>query len=159
MPAPIRVDAGISIPGPGLSRAAALWAIGLSKRATAPWQAASQGRLRHVEGNFAELSTERTRLASAFDEAKERHEHELTTQRMRFDALQARASASEKLLGDAREHLLARADEIRIHDRRAGELAMERDALQARIRWANRLMPSKPRGLPKSGPPSRGSRN
>ena len=52
---------------------------------------------------------------------------------MRFDALQARASASEKLLGDAREHLLARADEIRIYDRRAGELAMERDALQARI--------------------------
>jgi len=94
---------------------------------------ASQGRLRHVEGNFAELSTERTRLASAFAEAKERHEHELTTQRMRFDALQARASASEKLLGDAREHLLARADEIRTYDRRAGELAMERDALQARI--------------------------
>ena len=51
----------------------------------------------------------------------------------RFDALQARASASEKLLGDAREHLLARADEIRIYDRRAGELAMEGDALQARI--------------------------
>jgi len=94
---------------------------------------ATQGRLRHVEGNFAELSTERARLASALDEANERHEHELTTQRMRFDALQARAAASEKLLGEAREHLLARADEIRTYDRRAGELALERDALQARI--------------------------
>jgi crescentin len=94
---------------------------------------ATQGRLRHVEGNFAELSTERTRLASALDEAKERHEHELTTQRMRFDALHARAAASEKLLGEAREHLLARADEIRTYDRRAGELALERDALQTRI--------------------------
>ena len=52
---------------------------------------------------------------------------------MRFDALQARASASEKLLGEAREHLLARADEIRTYDRRAGELALERDALQARV--------------------------
>ena len=31
---------------------------------------APQGRLRHVEGNFAELSTERTRLASAFAEAR-----------------------------------------------------------------------------------------
>ena len=94
---------------------------------------ATQGRLRHVEGNFAELNTERARIANALDEANERHEHELTTQRMRFDALQARATASEKLLGEAREHLLARADEIRTYDRRAGELALERDALQARI--------------------------
>src|SRR5262245_4442647 len=94
---------------------------------------ATQGRLRHVDGNVAELNTERTRLIGSLDEAKERHEHELTTQRMRFDALQARASASEKLLGEAREHLLARADEIRTYDRRAGELALERDALQARV--------------------------
>ena len=79
------------------------------------------------------MNTERARLASALSEAKERHEHELTTQRMRFDALHARAAASEKLLGEAREHLLARADEIRTYDRRAGELALERDALQARI--------------------------
>ena len=94
---------------------------------------ATQGRLRHVEGNFAELSTERARLANAIEEGNERHDHELTTQRMRFDALQARAAASEKLLGEAREHLLARADEIRTYDRRAGELALERDALQARV--------------------------
>jgi chromosome segregation ATPase len=94
---------------------------------------ATQGRLRHVDGTVAELNTERARLTSALDEANERHEHELTTQRMRFDTLQARASASEKLLGEAREHLLARADEIRTYDRRAGELALERDALQARV--------------------------
>lgn len=94
---------------------------------------ATQGRLRHVDGTVGELNTERTRLTAALDEANERHEHEVTTQRMRFDALQARASASEKLLGEAREHLLARADEIRIYDRRAGELALERDALQARV--------------------------
>jgi chromosome segregation ATPase len=94
---------------------------------------ATHGRLRHVEGNFAELSTERARLANALEESNERHEHELTTQRMRFDALQARAAASEKLLGEAREHLLARADEIRVYDRRAGELAQEREALQTRV--------------------------
>jgi chromosome segregation ATPase len=94
---------------------------------------ASQGRLRHVEGNVAELNTERSRLAGALEEANERHNHEVTTQRMRFDALQARATASEKLLGEAREHLLARADEIRTYDRRAGELALERDGLQGRV--------------------------
>ena len=94
---------------------------------------ATQGRLRHVEGNLAELSSERSRLANTLDEAKERHAHELTTQRMRFDALHAQAAASEKLMGEAREHLLARADEIRTYDRRASELALERDALQTRI--------------------------
>lgn len=95
--------------------------------------AASQGRLRHVEANFAEVNTERTRIAGALDEANERHEHELTTQRMRFDTLAARAAATEKLLGEAREHLIARAEEIRTYDRRAADLGMERDALQARI--------------------------
>jgi hypothetical protein len=52
---------------------------------------------------------------------------------MRFDALQARAAASEKLLGEAREYLLGRADEIRTADRRANKLALERDGLQTRV--------------------------
>jgi chromosome segregation ATPase len=94
---------------------------------------AAQGRLRHVEANFAELSTERNRLAAALDEVNERHDHELTSQRMRFEALQARASAGEKLLGEAREHLLARAEEMGAKDRRLNELAVERDGLQARL--------------------------
>jgi crescentin len=94
---------------------------------------AAQGRLRHVEANFAEVNTERTRLNSALDQANERHDHELATQRMRFDTLQARASASEKLLVEAREHLVARAEEIRDYDRRTADIARERDALQARL--------------------------
>jgi crescentin len=94
---------------------------------------AAQGRLRHVEANFAEVSTERSRLVAALDEAKEHHAHELTSQRMRFDALQARATATENLLGEARQHLLARAEDIREFDRRLGDMAMERDALQARV--------------------------
>lgn len=93
---------------------------------------AAQGRLRQVEANFAEASTERSRLAHALDEANERHEHASTSQRMRFEAMQARVHASEKLLGEAREHLLARAEEIRGYDRRLSELALERDGLQAR---------------------------
>lgn len=70
-------------------------------------------------GQFCRAEYRTARLANALDEANERREHEITTQRMRFDALQARATASEKLLGEAREHLLARADEIRTYDRRA----------------------------------------
>jgi len=95
--------------------------------------AAVQGRLRHVEADFAEVSIERTRLTGALDEANERHKHEITSQRTRFDALQARAQASEKLLGEAREHLLARAEDLREQDRRASDLANERDGLQTRL--------------------------
>jgi chromosome segregation ATPase len=94
---------------------------------------ATQGRLRHVEANFAELSNERSRLAGALDEANERNEHERANQRTRFDALQARAAATEKLLGEAREHLLARAEEIRDYDRRLSTGTIERDALQTRL--------------------------
>lgn len=94
---------------------------------------ATQGRLRHVEGNYAELNNERARLVSALDESSERHNHELTSQRMRFDALQARASATDNLLGEAREHLLARAEEIRDFDRRLNDVTNERDNLQARV--------------------------
>ena len=94
---------------------------------------ASQSRLRHVEGNFAELNTERARLARALEEANERSEHERANQHTRFEALQARASATDKLLGEAREHLLARAEEIRDYDRRLSDLTLERDTLQARL--------------------------
>jgi crescentin len=94
---------------------------------------AAQGRLRHVEGNFVEVSAERTRLATALNEANERREHELTSQRMRFEALQARTTATDKLLIEAREHLLARAEEVREYDKRTGEITMERDSLQAKI--------------------------
>jgi chromosome segregation ATPase len=91
------------------------------------------GRLRHVEGNFAEVAAERARLANALEEAHERHEHERNSQRIRIDALQARVGATEKLLGEAREHMLARADEIRDYDRRLGETALSRDTIQAHI--------------------------
>ena len=94
---------------------------------------ATQGRLRHVEANFAEVNTERSRLVTALDQANEHHEHELTSQLMRFDALQARATATENLLGEAREHLLARAEDIRGYDQRFGELSQERDGLNTRL--------------------------
>ena len=94
---------------------------------------AAQGRLRHVEANYEEVNTERSRLVAALDETNERHNHELTSQRMRFDSLQARASSTEKLLVEAREHLLARAEEVHEYERRTGEIALERDAMQARV--------------------------
>ncbi|MCF8478632.1 MAG: hypothetical protein K9G60_16515 [Pseudolabrys sp.] len=94
---------------------------------------ATHSRLRQVEGNFAEINNERARLVAALDEANERHDHDLSSQRMRFEALQARAAATDNLLGEAREHLLARAEEIRDFDRRLNDAINQRDNLQGRV--------------------------
>jgi len=94
---------------------------------------ATQGRLRHVETNFAEAHAERTRLTATLDELNERHNNEITTQQMRFESLQSRAAATDRLLLEARDHLTTRADEVRTIDRRLSETAHERDALAARL--------------------------
>ena len=94
---------------------------------------ASQGRLRHAEATILEGSIERARLATTLDEVNERHERERTGQNMRFESLQARAATLEKVVSDARELLLARAEQIREYDRRNLELAAERDDLHARV--------------------------
>jgi crescentin len=94
---------------------------------------AVQGRLRHVEANFNEVSTERSRLATALEEATERREYERTTQGMRFESVQARTVALEKVITEARELLLARAEQIREYDRHASEIANERDDARAQI--------------------------
>ena len=93
----------------------------------------TQGRLRHVEANFAEINTERERLATALDELKERHNNELATQQMRFEALQTRAGATDKLLLEARDQMTKQAEEARVFERRMSETTHERDALETRL--------------------------
>jgi crescentin len=94
--------------------------------------AAMQGRLRNVEGNLAEVVSERGRLSAALDEATERHTGELTKQQMRFDALQARAGASDRLLSETRDQLSARGEEVRVLERRLSDTTLERDSLASR---------------------------
>ena len=94
---------------------------------------AVQGRLRHAEATINEANIERARLVTTLDEVNERHERERTSQNMRFDSLQARAATLEKVVADARELLLARAEQIREYERRNGEIAAERNELQERV--------------------------
>lgn len=93
----------------------------------------AQGRLLHVEANFAELDNERARLTGALEEANERHAQECSNQNTRFEALQACANTIEKLLGEAHDHLTARGEEIRGHEKLMNALALERNALQIQI--------------------------
>jgi crescentin len=94
---------------------------------------AVQGRLRHAEATINEMSIERARLVTTLDEVNERHERERNGQSMRFNSLQARAATLEKVVADARELLLARAEQVREYERRNGEIATERNDLQERV--------------------------
>jgi chromosome segregation ATPase len=94
---------------------------------------AVQGRLRHAEASINEANIEHARLVTTIDEINERYERERSGQNMRFDSLQSRATTLEKVVVDARELLLARAEQIREYDRRNSEIASERDALHERV--------------------------
>ena len=94
---------------------------------------AVQGRLRHAEAAINEASIERARLVTTLDETNERHERERAGQNMRFDSLQSRATTLEKVVSDARELLLARAEQIREYERRNGEISAERNSLHERV--------------------------
>jgi chromosome segregation ATPase len=78
----------------------------------------TQSRLKVAETGLAEAQAERARLSTALDEANHKHLDEINVQTSRFEALQARSSLNEHLLEEARQTLMARADEIRTFERR-----------------------------------------
>jgi crescentin len=94
---------------------------------------ATHSRLRNTENSLAEVTSERGRLSAALEEATERHAGELTKQQMRFDALQARSNAADRLLTEARDHLAARSEDARVLERRLSETTLERDTLATRV--------------------------
>lgn len=88
---------------------------------------AAKSRLQTVEAALGEAQAERTRLATALDEMNHNHLDEMNTQTARFEALQARAGLTEQLLAEARQTLMARADEIRTFERRVIDAATVHD--------------------------------
>ncbi len=95
--------------------------------------AATHSRMRSTENSLAEVTSERGRLSAALEEATERHAAEIAKQQMRFDALQARSNATDRLLTEAREHIAARSEDLRVMDRRLSETTLERDTLATRV--------------------------
>jgi chromosome segregation ATPase len=87
----------------------------------------TQGRLKASESNLSEAQAERARLSAALDEANHKHFDEMNLQNSRFEALQARSNLTENLLEEARQTLMARADEIRTFERRVIESATVHD--------------------------------
>jgi chromosome segregation ATPase len=95
--------------------------------------AASQTRLRQMEAQLTELSSERTRIAATLADADGQREAEGAAQTMRFDAMRSRTVTAEKLLTETREQLATRADDIRKLERQLSELALAHNSLQNRF--------------------------
>ena len=94
---------------------------------------AASARMRQLETALSEAEADRTRLSQDGDATKEKLQNELNTQRMRFEALQARSATTEKLLDEARQTLAQRADEIRSYERRMTEATLMRNMIEGKL--------------------------
>ena len=96
--------------------------------------ATARARLGQLEATAAELQTERNNLAGQLDETVERHRTEINTLSTRLDSLQSRATTAEKLLGESRQNLVARSEEVRDFDRKAVEATIVRNSSDKKLR-------------------------
>jgi crescentin len=94
---------------------------------------ATRAQLGKVEASFAEAYAERGRLAAALAESKEQHQADHNSLNMRLDALQSRVATAERLLGEARQNLVARTEEVRAFDRKAVEATIGRNNSEKRL--------------------------
>jgi chromosome segregation ATPase len=94
---------------------------------------ATQARLRILEPSLAEAQAERVRLSAELEEAHQKQVEAINTQNARLEALQARAQLTESLLEEARQTLMARADEIRSFERRIIEAGTAHDSTNERV--------------------------
>jgi len=94
---------------------------------------ATRAQLGKVEASFAEAYAERGRLAAALAESKEQHQADHNSLNMRLDALQSRVATAERLLGEARQNLVARTEEVRAFDRKSVEATIGRNNADKRL--------------------------
>jgi chromosome segregation ATPase len=86
----------------------------------------ARARLEQMEANLAAAEVERTALSAARDEAS----FEAHTLSRRIEAICSRAATAEKLLSEARQSLVARAEEVRIAERKTAEATIVRNTTQ-----------------------------
>ena len=92
-----------------------------------------RGRLDRLELSEQDAKAERNRLASALEEATQQHQGERQALTNRIEGLQARAATAEGLLGEARQALIARAEEARAFDRKAMDASVARNTAERRV--------------------------
>jgi chromosome segregation ATPase len=104
----------------------------LSRRLTESENAltAARARLEQMDISLAAAENERVTLATARDEANERHQSEAYAMNLRLEALRSRAATAEKLLAEVRQTLAARTEDIRVLERKAVEATIARNSTE-----------------------------
>src|SRR5256886_13165895 len=100
----------------------------LSRRLTESENAltAARARLEQMDISLAAAENERVTLATARDEANERHQSESYALNLRLEALRSRAATAEQLLAEVRQTLVARTEDIRVLERKVMEASIVR---------------------------------
>lgn len=96
---------------------------------------AGRARLEQMEANLAAAVVEHAALSAARDEANS----EAHTLNRRIDAIRSRAATAEKLLSEARHSLAARAEEVRIAERKTAEATIARNTTQKLVALGERI--------------------
>jgi chromosome segregation ATPase len=104
----------------------------LSRRLTESENAltAARVRLEQMDISLAAVENERATLATARDEANERHRSEAYALNLQLEALRSRAATAEKLLSQARQKVDTRTEEVRVLERKVVEATIGRDATE-----------------------------
>jgi crescentin len=87
---------------------------------------AARTRLEQMDANVAAAEVERAALSAARDEANS----EIHVLNRRLEAIRSRAATAEKLLSEARQSLVARAEEVRIAERKTADATIARNTTQ-----------------------------
>src|SRR5215813_13861439 len=104
----------------------------LSRRLTESENAltAARARLEQMDIGLAAAENERATLATARDEANERHQSETYALNLRLEALRSRAATAEQLLSEVRQSLVAQTEEIRVLERKAVDATIARNGTE-----------------------------
>lgn len=95
--------------------------------------AVARADLEQMQMSLVAAQAERSALATARDEADERHRAEAYTLNVRIEALRARATTAEKLLSEVRQSLVLRTEELRLAERKTAEATIARTTAEKTI--------------------------
>jgi|SRR5262245_15224112 len=103
---------------------------------------AATARIQQLESTLFGVESDRNKLLAEVNELSERQRNDQNKLHAQFEALQARATMAEKLLGNTRQLLAARSEEARASDRQVAESKRARDAAEIRLREIEALLKS-----------------
>lgn len=93
----------------------------------------ARSRIEQIETALAASEQQCNKLTGAIDEANERRQSEGNSLNLRLEAMQSRATAAEKLLGEVRQSLIARTEENRQSERKVVEATVARNSTEKKL--------------------------